>query len=58
MIDWGLSAAIISVVAFVCTQVSDHKVKVLNDRIAKLEKENSALYNEVCKVGETDNRSE
>ena len=53
MIDWGVSAAIMAVVTFIVTQVNDHKIKKLNDRIAKIEREYSALYNEVVKVGDT-----
>ena len=54
MIDWGVSAAIMAVVTFIVTQVNDHKIKKLNDRVAKTEKEWSALYNEIVKVGDTD----
>ena len=50
MIDWGLCGTITAVIVFIITQVNDNKIKKLNDRIAKSEKEYSALYNEIVKV--------
>ncbi len=37
MIDWGLSAAIIAVIAFVCNCFTDAKVKRLTKRISEYE---------------------
>lgn len=36
--DWGISAVIIAVIAFVSTCITDSKLKKLNNKIAELEK--------------------
>ena len=54
MIDWGISATIMVIVTFIVTQVNENKIKKLNGRLAKNEKELSALYNELAKVGAAD----
>lgn len=57
--DWGLCGTITAVIVFIITQVNENRVKKLNDRLAKLEREYSALYNDIVKVGVTDDvRSE
>ena len=50
MMDWGFSAVIVAVITFICTQVTDSKVKKLNDRIAQLESSTSKLYDDVSGV--------
>lgn len=53
MIDWGLSAALVAIIAFVVTQVNEHKVKKLNDRVAQAEKNIDKLNTELtnCVLG-------
>lgn len=48
--DWGLSAAIVAVIAFIVTQVIDGKVKKLNDRIATIEAAKLGDRVEVCEL--------
>lgn len=38
MIDWGVSAVIIAVIAFVSTFITDSKMKKLSNKVAELEK--------------------
>ncbi len=56
MIDWGLCGTITAVIVFIITQVNENKIKKLNDRVAKAEREYSAIYNEIVnvKAGEAD----
>lgn len=48
--DWGLSAAIVAVIAFITTQLIDGKVKKLNDRIATVEASKLGDRVLVCEV--------
>lgn len=50
MIDWGLSAIIVALITFVCTQVTENRVKKLNDRIAQLENNFSKFNDDVSGV--------
>lgn len=54
--DWGLCGTITALIVFIITQVNDAKIKKLNDRVAKAEREYSALFNEIVTVksGEAD----
>lgn len=38
MIDWGLSGAIVAVIAFVSSMLTDTKLKKLSNKVAELEK--------------------
>lgn len=38
MIDWGLSSAIVAVIAFVSNMITDTKLKKLSNKVAELEK--------------------
>ena len=48
--DWGLCGTIIAVIAFIATQMNESKIKKLNDRVAKTEKNVEPLYNELFKI--------
>ncbi len=54
--DWGLCGTITALIVFIITQANDAKIKKLNDRVAKAEREYSALFNEIVtvKAGEAD----
>ena len=38
MIDWGVSAVIIAVIAFISTCITDSKMKKLSNKVAEREK--------------------
>ena len=54
MLDWGMCGVIVAVIAFGYSLFVEHKLKKLNDHVAKLEKDR-ARYNVRAEVYEDGN---
>ena len=54
MIDWGLSAALVAVIAFVCSQITEVKLKKLSNKVAELEKALAPVEDKDDDGGNTD----
>ena len=55
MIDWGMSAAIVAVIAFVCNTITDTKLKKLSNKVVELEKALVPVEGSEDDGGNTDN---